>query len=207
MKNSLLIFLLFFLATQAAGEGPRGVRPDVISEKFGGVYRRPLENDPSTLDPALMMNIYAYTISQQIFDGLVQFDGDLNVIPAIADFWEGSRDGRTWTFQLKKGVKFHNGREVTAQDFVYSFTRLLDPKVKSPIANLLSDIKGARNFLKGEVEQVDGLKALEKYTLQIELEEPFAPFLSILAMANVKVVPKETVENGIQTRPVGTGPF
>ena len=76
--------------------------------KYGGTYRRPLVNNPSTLDPALIGDIYGFTVAQQIFDGLVQYDGSLTIIPAIAQSWKGSRDGLNWLFFLRKGVKFHN---------------------------------------------------------------------------------------------------
>ena len=96
--------------------------------QFGGMYRRMLGDNPATLDPALLTDIYGRAVVSQIFDGLVQFDANLKPIPALAEFWEASRDGRTWTFTLRRGVKFHHGREVTAHDVVYSFTRLLDPE-------------------------------------------------------------------------------
>ena len=79
-----------------------------------GTYRRPLGNDPATLDPARIGDIYSRSVSQQIFDGLVQFDQTLTVAPALAQRWKASRDGLTWTFVLRRGVKFHHGREVTA---------------------------------------------------------------------------------------------
>ena len=85
-------------------------------------------NDPATLDPARIRDIYSLAVGQQLFDGLVQFDQTLSITPALAQFWIASRDGLTWTFTLRKGVKFHHGREVTSDDVVYSFTRLLDPR-------------------------------------------------------------------------------
>jgi ABC-type transport system substrate-binding protein len=96
--------------------------------KFGGMYRRELGNNPSTLDPALLTDIYGGAVVRQIFDGLVQFDAHLKPLPALAEFWEASRDRRTWTFSLRRGVTFHHGLEVTARDVVYSFTRLLNPR-------------------------------------------------------------------------------
>src|SRR5215468_7187067 len=87
--------------------------------QFGGVFRRILGGTPITLDPALVTDIYGRTIVNQIFDCLIQFDANLKPVPALAEFWEGSRDGRTWTFTLRRGVKFHNGREVTAHDVAY----------------------------------------------------------------------------------------
>ena len=181
-----------------------------LMTRFGGVYRRPLANEPVSLDPARTANVYANTVVNQLFDGLVQFDSYLNPIPAIADFWEASLDGLTWTFSLRRAVKFHNGREVTADDFVYSFTRLLDPAVKSPVAALFKYIRGAEAFQEGKTPCVEGLQALDRYTLQISLHKPYAPFLSILAMVNAKVVPREEVERrGEQfaSQPVGSGPF
>ena len=74
----------------------------------GGIYRRPLEFMPGTFDPALARDIYSITIIQQLFDGLIQFDQNLNVIPAIAKSWKISPDGLTYTFYLREGVKFHN---------------------------------------------------------------------------------------------------
>ncbi len=178
--------------------------------KFGGVYRRALANNPTTLDPAFVSDIYSRTVVRQIVDGLVQFDAHLNPIPAIAEFWEASRDGLTWTFTLRRGVKFHHGREVTAEDFVYSFTRLLDPKKPSPSSEYFRRIQGANDFMGGKAPSVRGLKAIDRYTLQIVLEEPFAPSLTVLGLANAAVVPKEEVErlgNNFARAPVGTGPF
>src|SRR3954469_6365845 len=71
--------------------------------QFGGMYRRVLGNNPSTFDPALLTDVYGRAVVRQIFDGLVQFDAHLKPIPALAEFWESSRDGRIWTFTLCRG--------------------------------------------------------------------------------------------------------
>src|SRR2546422_5674347 len=120
----------------------------------GSIYRRPLGQDPETLDPARISDTYGRTVSQQIFDGLVQFDQTLAVKPALAEFWRASRDGLTWTFDLRKGVKFHHGREVTADDVVYSFTRILDPMTHSGAAELFLNIRGAPDFREGRAKTV-----------------------------------------------------
>ncbi len=202
-----LLVLLVCSCLQVTAAPPKA---EYHTPRFGGVYRRPLASDPASLDPAQTTDVYANTVVNQIFDGLVQFDSHLNLVPAIAGFWEASMDGLTWTFTLRKGVKFHHGREVTAEDFVYSFTRLLAPAVQSPLANHFMHIRGAAAFRAGTASHVEGLRALERYTLQITLQEPYTPFLSILAMVNAKVVPREEVERlGEQfaLRPVGSGPF
>jgi oligopeptide transport system substrate-binding protein len=178
--------------------------------KFGGIYRRALANNPATLDPAFVSDIYSRTVVTQISKGLVQFDTHLNPIPAIAEFWEASRDGRIWTFTLRQGVQFHHGREVTAQDFVYSFTRLLSPKVLGPVTDFLRRVQGAEEFLQGKATSVQGLKAIDRYTIQIALKQPFAPSLTVLGLANAAVVPQEEVERlgeHFAQAPVGAGPF
>src|SRR5437867_13175748 len=138
-------------------------------DRSGGVYRRPLDHDPGTLDPARVSDIYSLSVSRQIFDGLVQFSETLAITPAIAQFWYASRDGLTWTFTLRKGVKFHHGREVTAEDVVYSLTRLLDPRTRSGAADLFSNVMGAREFREGRAKTVAGLAAKDRYTVQIVL--------------------------------------
>ncbi len=178
--------------------------------KYGGTYRRPLSNDPSTLDPALISDMYGFTVAQQMFDGLVQYDGTLAIIPAIAQSWRGSRDGLSWTFYLRKGVKFHNGREVAADDVIYSYTRILDPKTNSKAAEVFSKVKGAKEFVEGRERTVSGFRALDRYTVQIELTEASAPFVAGLAIGYAKIVPKESVDElgpAFGSRPVGTGPF
>jgi len=175
-----------------------------------GVYRRPLGNDPTTLDPARLRDVYSLAVGQQLFDGLVQFDQTLSITPALAQFWVASRDGLTWTFTLRKGVKFHHGREVTSDDVVYSFTRLLDPKTRSGAADHLLGIQGAQDFREGRVDHVAGLAAVDRYTVRVSLTEAPVPFVSVLAVGQAKIVPRELVEQqgeAFGTQPVGTGPF
>jgi peptide/nickel transport system substrate-binding protein/oligopeptide transport system substrate-binding protein len=175
-----------------------------------GVYRRPLGNDPVTLDPARIRDIYSLSVAQQIFDGLVQFDHTLTVTPALAQFWKASRDGLHWTFMLRKGVKFHHGREVTADDVVYSLTRILDPRVRSGTADLFLTIKGATEFRDGRAQRVAGLSAVDPHTVQVTLTEAPVPFVSVLAVGHAKILPRELVEQqgeAFGLRPVGTGPF
>jgi oligopeptide transport system substrate-binding protein len=174
------------------------------------VYRRPLGHDPATLDPARISDVYSRSVANQIFDGLVEFDHTLTMTPALAQFWKATRDGLTWTFMLRKGVTFHHGREVTADDVVFSLTRILDPRLKSSSADVFMVIKGAREFATGKATSVSGLTAFDASTVRITLEEAFGPFVSILAMGTAKIVPRDLVERhpeGFGLNPVGTGPF
>jgi oligopeptide transport system substrate-binding protein len=178
--------------------------------QFGGTFRRMLGANPITLDPALVTDAYGGSVVRQIFDGLVQLDANLKPIPALAEFWEASRDGRTWTFTLRQGVKFHNGQEVTAQDVVYSFTRLLDAAQPLSVAELFQHIQGVKEFRAGKAPSVQGLQAQDRYTFRMVLEEPLAPQLTVLGLAYTAVVPQEEVEKpggDFGHAPVGTGPF
>jgi len=207
---SLLLFLAVFCLLGAAGGAAQDRGNGKESPVNGGIYRRPLGNDPVTLDPARISDIYSLPVSQQIFDGLVQFDQTLTITPALAQYWKASRDGLTWTFMLRKGVKFHHGREVNAEDVIYSFTRILDPKMKSGAADLFINIKGAKEFREGKAKTVVGLSALDHYTVQVVLDEAPVPFVSVLAVGHAKIVPKEIVEQqgeAFGTHPIGTGPF
>lgn len=186
----------------------KGDKSDI--PRSGGAYRRPLEFNPKTLDPALATDIYSVTVIQQLFDGLVQFDKKLNVIPALAKSWKISANGLTYTFYLREKAKFHNGRPVTAADFIYSFTRIIDPKTQSPAASLLDRVFGIKEFRDGKANHVKGLKSKGQHIFEIELSEPYSPFLSILGMNKFKVLPKEEIEGSEKNfgrSPVGTGPF
>jgi peptide/nickel transport system substrate-binding protein/oligopeptide transport system substrate-binding protein len=185
----------------------------IIAPAWGGedVYRRPLGNDPATLDPARIADIYSRSVSQQIFDGLVHFDQTLTVTPALAQHWKASRDGLVWTFSLRRGVKFHHGREVTADDVVYSLTRLVNPKIGSAAGDLFLNVKGAVEFRAGRAKTISGLSAVDRYTVEVVLSEALVPFVSVLAVGHAKIVPRDVVaekgDEAFGVAPVGTGPF
>lgn len=180
-----------------------------LSPVRGGELRLAAQS-PEALDPILSNNYWESEIALQLFDGLVRFDANLNTVAALAQDWRLSADGKTYVFTLRQGVRFHHGREVTAEDFVYSLTRLLDPKWKSNDAQYYGHILGAADFQAGRSKAVIGLQALNSSTLQIVLDQPYAPFLRLLAQQAASVVPKEKVENGQEPfgqHPVGTGAF
>jgi peptide/nickel transport system substrate-binding protein len=210
-RPPLFLFALLCLVVATSLPASAQVRGEASAPVIdGGVYRRPLGSDPATLDPARIRDIYGLSVAQQLFDGLVQFDQTLTIAPALAQFWKASRDGLTWTFTLRKGVKFHHGREMTAEDVVYSLTRILDPAVKSGSADLFASIKGAQEFRDGKAKQVSGLTVLDRYTVQVVLTEALVPFVSVLAVGHAKIVPKEVVEQqgeAFGVHPIGTGPF
>jgi len=175
----------------------------------GYVYYR-LNTDPTTLDPALIVDVAGGSISAKIFNGLVKLDESLNVIPDIADSWEVLDGGTTYIFHIKRGVKFTNKQIVTADDFKYSFKRLLSPSGKSPNTWVLDKIAGVKDFMQGRTTDISGIEVRDRYTLKIRLDQPFSPFLYLLTMTAAYVVPQEEVERlgaDFSSHPIGTGPF
>lgn len=172
------------------------------------VFNINLDQNLTSLDPAFARNQNAIWMINQIFNGLVQVDKDLNTVPCLAKSWAISKDNLTYTFSLRNDVYFQDdplfkngkGRKVVAQDFAYSFYRLIDPKVASSGGWIFSD----------KVKDANSFKALNDSTFQIELTKPFPAFIKLLSAQYCSVVPKEVVEHygkDFRNHPVGTGPF
>lgn len=175
----------------------------------GYIYYR-LAANPTTLDPALIVDVTGGSLSAKLFNGLVRLRDDLSIRPDIAEKWKVSIDGKKYTFWLKKGILFSNGREVKAQDFRYSFQRILAPEGRSPNTWVFEKILGAEQYMKGKSKTVEGIKVVDEYILEITLKTPFSPFLSLLTMTAAYVVPEEEVEKwgpDFSSHPVGTGPY
>lgn len=184
-----------------------------------GVLRYPLTANPTTFDPALVSDGSTIDLLQQTYEGLVGWDEKSEVTPILAkELPKISEDGKVYTFTLRDGAKFTNGRAVTAEDFVYSITRSLDPKLNSPVAQTyLNDIVGANEVAAGKATSLKGLRAVDPQTLEITLVGPRAYFLGKLTYPTAYAVAKEEVEKGEKTEggastitaknSVGTGPF
>ena len=205
-KNRCLFWGFFFLSIFICfGVSCEQPHP----KKDGFLYLR-LNTNPTTLDPALIVDVAGASIAAKIFNGLVKFDRELTLKPDLAEKWKVSADGKTYTFFLHPGVRFSNGREVTAFDFKYSFERVLTPATRSPRTWVLDRIEGARDFMEGKNKEVQGITVKDAYTLQITLEKPFGPFLSLLSLTTASVVPREEVKKwrtDFSFNVVGTGPF
>ncbi|MDI6802097.1 MAG: ABC transporter substrate-binding protein [Thermodesulfovibrionales bacterium] len=175
----------------------------------GHIYYR-LNVNPSTLDPALITDVSGASIAAKLFNGLVKLNGDLEVIPDIAERWEVAKDGLKYRFFIRRGVTFHNGRKVNAMDFKFSFERVLNPKTRSPNTWVFDRVQGAKKFIEGKDREVSGFKIINDYAFEIILDRPFSPFLNMLTMTAAYVVPKEEVERegyDFPSEPVGSGPF
>jgi peptide/nickel transport system substrate-binding protein/oligopeptide transport system substrate-binding protein len=153
-----------------------------------------LKRNPTTLDPALIVDLDGARIAAKLFSGLVRFDDSLAAAPDLAQSWTVSADSRTYTFKLKKGIDFFNGRELRAEDVAYSFERVLDPKTRSPRTWVLSRIKGAQKFMRGEAALLAGITVAGPHEISITIDEPFAPFINFLGLTTAYIVPREEVE-------------
>jgi len=166
--------------------------------------------DPLTLDPAVSGEMTSHQYIIQLFSGLVRLDDNLEPAPDIAQRWQVSDDGRTYTFYLRHDVRFHDGREVKAEDFKYSWQRACDPDTGSTTAaTYLGDIVGVKQVLAGESKEISGVRVIDDYTLQVTIDAPKAYFLSKLTYPTVFVVDRANVETGKNWwhSPNGTGPF
>lgn len=160
-----------------------------------------------TLDPAFAKDQALIWVCAQLYSGLVRLDENLQVQPCIAKRWSISDDGMRYTFTLRNDVEFHRSalfgtpdstRRVVASDFVYSLNRIIDDRVASPGRWIFNSVAP------------NGFTAVDDTTLVIRLNEPFAPFLSLLSMPYCFVVPHEVVEHygtDFRKHPIGTGPF
>ena len=165
---------------------------------------------PITLDPAISSEMTSHTYVMHIFSGLVRLDSGLKVVPDIAERWEKSQDGKTYVFYLRHEVKFHNGREVNATDFKYSWERACDLNTGSQTAaTYLGDIIGAKDMLAGKTKEISGVRVIDDYTLEVTIDVPKAYFLSKLTYPTAFVVDQANVESGKNWwhQPIGTGPF
>ncbi|AOR29401.1 ABC transporter, substrate-binding protein [Formosa sp. Hel1_33_131] len=192
--GSVLFFSSLFL----------GCNTSDIDAKTKQVFRYNEHKNIGSLDPAFAKDNADISAINQLFNGLVQMDSLMDVVPAIASSWEISENAKVYTFNLREDVYFHTHslfgtdktRTVTANDFVYSFDRLRDPKLASPGGWVL--------------QNVESYTALNTHRFQITLKSPFPAFLGLITMKYCSVVPKEVVEHygaDFRSNPIGTGPY
>ena len=200
--------------------------PGNADRYYGGIFHVNEEAFFKTLYPHNITEVVGHRIINNVYEGLVGFNqADLSIEPCLAASYDISEDGKTYTFHLRKGVKFHDndaftdgkGREVTAHDFKYCFDRLCTPDGSNQGFWLFNGVvAGAEDHYNALADGksieggVSGVRVVDDYTLEIELEEPTSVFLSRLAMAQTAVFPKEVYDkHGIEMRAiaVGTGPF
>ena len=181
--NGLRLLPLLCLLLAAGPVGAQDGRP-------AGTLRGVFISDPPTLDPAQATDTTSSAVVRQLFDTLVELDERLQPGPGLAERWTVSADHRVYTFVLRPGVKFHNGRVMRAADVKFSFERAA--RGKRPW--VFEKIAGAPAFIKGGAGEIPGVRVVGERTVELTLEKPFAPFLHLMAYDAASIVPREEAE-------------
>ncbi len=189
---AVLLFGMLVAALSSAAAPRAAMAQD--TPKRGGTMNAAISADPVNLDPHLSSAYSTFQVLENVYNQLVGLDNNLQIVPELAESWTVSEDKLTYTFKLRPGVTFHNGRELTADDVVYSYERIRNPETKSGWAYLF--------------EPIDKIEATDPSTVTISTKQIYAPLLTKLASQGTAIVPKEAVEAGtLDKTPVGTGPF
>ena len=169
-------------------------------------YVKSMYSLPLSLDPIKMNDVSSLAAANLIYDGLLKFTPSLDIEEALAESWATSTDGKTLTFKLRPNIKFHDGSPITADDVVYSLGRAISPE--STVRKYYDCIQGAdEKNGRHDITKV-GIKALDALTVEIKLKNPFPAFISILAGATAKILPRKYKDNkAFFDSPVGSGAF
>lgn len=219
----LCTVLSLFLLTSCENGAPssnKTARVVMGNVKLGGVFHMNIPEETRSIFPHNIVDASSTNIMNQVYEGLMRLDPVTNKTePALAESYTVSEDAKTYTFYLRKGVYFHDdqafkngkGREVRADDIVFCFTKLCEPSPHNQLYSFLIDvIKGARqHYDSGSTDPIEGLKAIDDYTVQFTLDYPASTFLSILTHPCGWIFPRELFEykNDIDSWCIGTGPF
>jgi peptide/nickel transport system substrate-binding protein len=188
----------FLAGSLAVGSGLAGLghasRALAQTPKRGGTFVAAAEIDPVNLDPHTNSNFSSIQAYDHIYESLTGYDEKTNIVPALAQSWEITNGGKTYTFKLRPNVKFHNGQTMTADDVKYSIERVLDPKTASPWRSWLEPIKE--------------IKILDPLTVQMNLDAPYPLLGSFAGMRAAGIIPKGLAEQeNLKIKGIGTGPF
>ena len=211
----LVLALAVALGCAACDGRPRG--PAAQDEPDGPDTSRfivAVEDEPDTVD--FQCTSIHYTVAQNVFNRLVEMEnnasGEVEILPSLAESWEVSEDGRTYTFHLCPGVTFSNGAPLTASDVEYTFVRLLTHP-DSCNRDIVDDIVGAQALESGKASGLEGFEVLGELDFAITLEHPFQAFLACLSMPGASILDRETTEQAGErfgadpAWTVGTGSF
>jgi len=223
---AILALISLFSCGKKETSNATELRPAKGDRNYGGVFRMNESENIKTLFPPSITDAFSYRIANQIYEGLLKFDQEyLTLKNGIIEGYSVSEDGLTYTFNLKKGVKFHDadcfgdgkGREVTTEDVKYCFTYLCSYNAHNLGFEVFKGVlKGADAFFEatkqGEKPRsgIEGLKVIDKYTIQFQLEKKSSLFLYNLARPYTYIYPKEAFDKyglDMRVKPVGTGPF
>lgn len=207
-----LVVSMFSITGCAAEEEPTddGTEEPVSDVTKGGTFNFYI-SEPAFIDPYNLQESEGTQVGQAVFDSLVAFDPITSELkPAAAASWDSNEDATVWTFKLVEGAKFHDGSDVTADDFKYAWERICTPANESEISYHLGAVKGYDAMQEGTATELEGVKVIDDYTLEVTLNYGFADFEFVVGHPALAPVPKEAVEAdpaAFSNMPIGNGPF
>lgn len=186
----LLLLVLATVGAFAAGQAENeDAERDTLTIGMGA--------EPESLDPVAMTSAPAATVGEHVVERLIYMEEDGSLTPMLATSWSSNDDGTVWSFEIREGVQFHDGEMLNAEAVAANLQRFVDP-----------DVGAAYSFLLGTVEEIE---AVEEYTLQLSLSQPFAPILSHLSHSFVGILSPAQIDGLAPDArieiPVGTGPY
>lgn len=195
--RTLAASVLLFAAVLPAEAVEKGPFENYRSPN-GNTFVLTLFQNPRTLD--IQKTNADYFIPLQIYSRLVEAEpdgkGGAIIVPGLAESWEVSADGKTYTFRLRRGVKFHNGEEFKADDVLFTIDKMMNPEEKTINTDTFEMIAGAKDRLAGKAEEVSGVRVIDDYTVEITLEGPYSPFLANLTDAPASIFSRKAVTEG-----------
>jgi ABC-type transport system substrate-binding protein len=175
------------------------------------VVRFPLGGDPSSLEPALALELYTGWIAENLHASLLKYNEDSELVPHVAERYQVADDGLTYTFYLRQDATFHNGRAIVAEDIKKNWERYLDPNLAAQVGpDYLSAVVGAQEMLDGNATELAGFEIIDDHTFAVTTVQPDPGFLLRLGSPLMAIVPPEAVVEGQPEwvdEPVGAGPF
>lgn len=192
MKKRVISMLLAAVMTVSMVSGT--VMTAAAEEAEGKQLSVQVGPDPETIDPALNSAVDGGNMILHLFEGLLTVDQDGQLAPGQAETWETSEDGLTWTFHLREGLKWSDGTDLTANDFVYSWKRVCDPELAAPYAEtVLGMVEGYDAAIEGDLDAL-GVTAVDDLTFEVKLAKPCTYFGELAAFATLSPVQQATVE-------------
>ncbi len=199
-RIALLVALVFALGAVAMACAPEEVEEDPVDEpddepRYGGTFVVSMYSDITHMNPFMHTDGASNIVSSVIHQGLIGYRHNNEITALLAEDWDVSEDGLTWTFYLREGVKWHDGEEFTAEDVAYTYELILDPETASP--------------RRADFTPIDRVEVLDDYTLEVVTEEPYASLLDKVGTRGI-VAKHHVEEHGLEDynqHPLGTGPF
>lgn len=185
-------------------------KEDRIVKKYGGYYKYAHSEDILTLDPKSAVFTMAQNAVLLVFDPLIKVSDDMKLVPSICASWEMHNDGLTFICNIRRGIRFHNGDELTGRDVVFSLNHMARKEGLNLEASSLSIIRGIRNYWNGKASSVAGIRIVDDYTVAVDLEESCPYFAYIMSSPRYVIFPENFGGQDQQSffrHPIGTGPF